>query len=168
MNFSKNSLLLLWSRLSNPFNLWKILQKDLLLRAHQIHEMKSNGHQVRRLFGEWAQNEMTPFLLINQIIAIVETPLYFQNQWLLCSLGRGNHLPNISLKMKPVVMSQSMVTAMEPWLIIFSCLNWSMLRWTTFAAKNVRFNTVAYGKSLAYVDKSFIRHKADLWHVMSR
>ena len=45
-----------------PSTLWKILRKDLGLRAYKIQlvqELKPNDHQVRRRFVEWAQNEIT-------------------------------------------------------------------------------------------------------------
>ncbi|GFX91511.1 DUF4817 domain-containing protein [Trichonephila clavipes] len=41
--------------------LWKILWKDLGLRAYKIQlvqELKQNDHQARRRFVEWAQNEI--------------------------------------------------------------------------------------------------------------
>ncbi|GFV50670.1 DUF4817 domain-containing protein [Trichonephila clavipes] len=44
-----------------PSTLWKILRKDLGLRAYKIQlvqELKSNDHQARRRFVEWAQNEI--------------------------------------------------------------------------------------------------------------
>lgn len=44
-----------------PSTLWKILRKDLGLRAYKIQlvqELKPNDHRARRTFGEWAQNEM--------------------------------------------------------------------------------------------------------------
>ncbi|GFU24028.1 DUF4817 domain-containing protein [Trichonephila clavipes] len=44
-----------------PSTLWKILWKDLGLRAYKIQlvqELKPNDHQARRRFVEWAQNEM--------------------------------------------------------------------------------------------------------------
>ncbi|GFY26504.1 transposable element Tc3 transposase [Trichonephila clavipes] len=43
-----------------PSTLWKILQKDLGLRAYKIQlvqELKPNDHQARRIV-EWAQNEI--------------------------------------------------------------------------------------------------------------
>ncbi|XP_023021061.2 uncharacterized protein [Leptinotarsa decemlineata] len=45
-----------------PSTLWKILRKNLGLRAYKIQlvqELKPNDHQVRRRFVEWAQNEIT-------------------------------------------------------------------------------------------------------------
>lgn len=45
-----------------PSTLWKILRKDLGLRAYKIQlvqDLKPNDHQVRRRFVEWAQNEIT-------------------------------------------------------------------------------------------------------------
>ncbi|GFV39470.1 transposable element Tc3 transposase [Trichonephila clavipes] len=45
-----------------PSNLWKIFRKDLGLRAYKIQlvqELKSNDHQARRRFVEWAQNEIS-------------------------------------------------------------------------------------------------------------
>ncbi|GFU89771.1 DUF4817 domain-containing protein [Trichonephila clavipes] len=44
-----------------PSTLWKILRKDLGLRAYKIQlvqELKPNDHQARRRFVEWAQNEI--------------------------------------------------------------------------------------------------------------
>ncbi|GFW35195.1 DUF4817 domain-containing protein [Trichonephila clavipes] len=44
-----------------PSTLWKILRKDLGLRAYKIQlvqELKPNDHQVRRRFVEYAQNEI--------------------------------------------------------------------------------------------------------------
>ncbi|GFX33566.1 uncharacterized protein TNCV_1932331 [Trichonephila clavipes] len=44
-----------------PSTLWKILRKDLGLRAYKIQivqELKPNVHQASRRFFEWAQNEM--------------------------------------------------------------------------------------------------------------
>ncbi|GFU34329.1 DUF4817 domain-containing protein [Trichonephila clavipes] len=44
-----------------PSTLWKILRKDLGLRAYKIQlvqELKPNDHQARRRFIEWAQNEI--------------------------------------------------------------------------------------------------------------
>ncbi|GFV97847.1 DUF4817 domain-containing protein [Trichonephila clavipes] len=44
-----------------PSTLWKILRKDLDLRAYKIQlvqELKPNDHQTRRRFIEWAQNEI--------------------------------------------------------------------------------------------------------------
>ncbi|GFX56848.1 DUF4817 domain-containing protein [Trichonephila clavipes] len=44
-----------------PSILWKILRKDLGLRAYQIQlvqELKPNDHQERRRFVEWTQNEI--------------------------------------------------------------------------------------------------------------
>ncbi|GFW01053.1 DUF4817 domain-containing protein [Trichonephila clavipes] len=44
-----------------PSTLWKILRKDLGLRAYKIHlvqELKPNDHQAKRRFVEWAQNEI--------------------------------------------------------------------------------------------------------------
>ncbi|XP_016968744.1 uncharacterized protein LOC127012206 isoform X2 [Drosophila biarmipes] len=44
-----------------PFTLWKILRKDLGLRAYKIQlvqELKPNDHQARRRFFECAQNEI--------------------------------------------------------------------------------------------------------------
>ncbi|GFY23060.1 DUF4817 domain-containing protein [Trichonephila clavipes] len=44
-----------------PSTLWKILRKDLDLRAYKIQlvqELKPNDHQERRGFVEWAQNEI--------------------------------------------------------------------------------------------------------------
>ncbi|GFT11721.1 DUF4817 domain-containing protein [Trichonephila clavipes] len=44
-----------------PSTLWKILRKDLGLRAYKIQlvqELKPNDHQERRRFVEWAQNEI--------------------------------------------------------------------------------------------------------------
>ncbi|GFW83649.1 putative transposable element [Trichonephila clavipes] len=44
-----------------PSTLWKILRKDLGLRAYKIQllqDLKPNDHQARRRFVEWAQNEI--------------------------------------------------------------------------------------------------------------
>ncbi|GFW48707.1 uncharacterized protein TNCV_4242881 [Trichonephila clavipes] len=44
-----------------PSTLWKILRKDLGLRAYKIQlvqELQPNDHQARRRFVEWAQNEI--------------------------------------------------------------------------------------------------------------
>ncbi|GFV42318.1 DUF4817 domain-containing protein [Trichonephila clavipes] len=44
-----------------PSTVWKILRKDLGLRAYKIQlvqELKPNDHQARRRFVEWAQNEI--------------------------------------------------------------------------------------------------------------
>ncbi|GFV54078.1 DUF4817 domain-containing protein [Trichonephila clavipes] len=44
-----------------PSTLWKILRKDLSLRAYKtqlVQELKPNDHQARRRFVEWAQNEI--------------------------------------------------------------------------------------------------------------
>ncbi|GFW55026.1 DUF4817 domain-containing protein [Trichonephila clavipes] len=44
-----------------PSTLWKILRKDLGLRAYKIklvQELKPNDHQARRRFVEWAQNQI--------------------------------------------------------------------------------------------------------------
>ncbi|GFV51711.1 DUF4817 domain-containing protein [Trichonephila clavipes] len=44
-----------------PSTLWKILRKDLGLRAYKIQlvqELKPNDHQAKRRFVEWAQNEI--------------------------------------------------------------------------------------------------------------
>ncbi|GFU51827.1 DUF4817 domain-containing protein [Trichonephila clavipes] len=44
-----------------PSTLWKILRKDLGLRAYKIQlvqELKPNDHQARRRFVEWTQNEI--------------------------------------------------------------------------------------------------------------
>ncbi|GFV77671.1 DUF4817 domain-containing protein [Trichonephila clavipes] len=44
-----------------PSTLWKILRKDLGLRAYKIQlvqELKPNDHQARRRFVEWAQKEI--------------------------------------------------------------------------------------------------------------
>ncbi|GFW19428.1 DUF4817 domain-containing protein [Trichonephila clavipes] len=44
-----------------PSTLWKILRKDLGLRAYKIQlvqELNPNDHQARRRFVEWAQNEI--------------------------------------------------------------------------------------------------------------
>ncbi|GFV80703.1 DUF4817 domain-containing protein [Trichonephila clavipes] len=44
-----------------PSTLWKILRKDLGLRAYKIQlvqELKPYDHQARRRFVEWAQNEI--------------------------------------------------------------------------------------------------------------
>ncbi|GFT56059.1 DUF4817 domain-containing protein [Trichonephila clavipes] len=56
----------LWLALSQeldlcPSTLWKILRKDLGLRAYKIQlvqELKPSDHQARRRFVEWAQNEV--------------------------------------------------------------------------------------------------------------
>ncbi|GFT45737.1 DUF4817 domain-containing protein [Trichonephila clavipes] len=47
-----------------PSTLWKILWKDLGLRAFKIQlvqEWKPNDHQAKRRFVEWAQNEIPLF-----------------------------------------------------------------------------------------------------------
>ncbi|GFX04197.1 transposable element Tc3 transposase [Trichonephila clavipes] len=44
-----------------PSTLWKFLRKDLGLSAYKIQlvqELKPNDHQARRIFVEWAQNEI--------------------------------------------------------------------------------------------------------------
>ncbi|GFT65175.1 putative transposable element [Trichonephila clavipes] len=44
-----------------PSTLWKILRKNLGLRAYKIQlvqELNPNDHQARRRFVEWAQNEI--------------------------------------------------------------------------------------------------------------
>lgn len=44
-----------------PSTLWKILRKDLGLRAYKIQlvqELKPHDHLARRSFGEWAQNKI--------------------------------------------------------------------------------------------------------------
>lgn len=44
-----------------PSTLWKILRKDLGLRAYKIQlvqELKPHDHLARRRFGEWAQNKI--------------------------------------------------------------------------------------------------------------
>ncbi|GFU39891.1 DUF4817 domain-containing protein [Trichonephila clavipes] len=44
-----------------PSTLWKILRKDLGLRAYKIQlvqEIEVKDHQARRRFVEWAQNEI--------------------------------------------------------------------------------------------------------------
>lgn len=45
----------------SPSTLWKILRKDLGLRAYKIQlvqELKPRDHQMRRTFGEWAENKI--------------------------------------------------------------------------------------------------------------